>query len=999
MKKLKNLKNWILPLLFLPSILIGSGKLKGTVIDSLAQEAMVGANVILVGTSMGGSVDIEGNYEISVIPPGDYTLRCSYIGYITKETTITIQDNRTSIADFQLSLDVIEGTEVVVSAQALGQAAAINQQLTSNTIVNVISEQKIKELPDANAAEALGRLPGVSIVRSGGEANKIILRGLNQNMTTITVDGIKLSPTDADSRGIDLSTISQGSLSGIVLAKAITSDMEAEAIAGNVNFVTKSAPETRDIQVDAYGSYGSIDNTAEQYNFLGRYGERFFDNALGVQLFGNLERRNRSSEQFDVNYDQELNSKKDYQISDFKLKYTPETRKRGGGKLLLDYKLPNDGLIKFNAEYNRTERRLSIIDRNYPVSTGDVTFNFRGQDINTDIQNFALQGENNLSDWKINWSVSYSESNSETPYDYDMHTNEPSISQSGQVISGMHFVPKEYRKTTSYEELIPFALNNFDVAYFNRVEVKTSENLDFERTLFFDIKKAYNVFGFTGEFKFGAKYRSKYHRRNSTLRQALYYNGSGFYNHVKLADGTVAEKDFAGYGYDNLQISSGNLILLTNFLNSSTRDVYDKYLLNPLIDADRVRNWYKMNINGYNPDTRLEEYEIDHSDDGTNYNLTESVTSGYIMNILNIGTSVTFISGVRIEVDDNRYNAYYTPEAVTQWSVFRDTNATHTETIVLPNFHLIIKPTDFMNLRFAAFRGLTRPNFNYRLPTYVFGNQNVYYGQNPFVILGNANLKNADAWNFEVNAQFFGNTIGLFSVSAFYKNIKNEVHQLWYVPIKDKETTDSLGIVYPGDVIPFSTSYSLTYPYNSDKPTRVWGFEVEHQANLRFLPGLLSNIVLSYNLSIIKTETYTPAQEFIDYFVTVPGLPFPSKRTKVKLYEEKTRIADSPELFGNVSVGYDIGGFSGRLSYFYQGEYYMRYSGDGRNNEIQKAFGRLDLSLKQNLTENFSVGLNVNNILNAEEGNYLENSVNSWKLETKSYKYGTSADLWLRVSM
>ncbi len=103
----------------------------------------------------------------------------------------------------KLIADVLEGETVVVT----GQAAAINQQLASNTIVNVVSEQKIQELPDANAGEAIGSLPGVSISRSGGEANKIILRGLDERFSVITIDGQRIASTDVDDRGIDLSTM------------------------------------------------------------------------------------------------------------------------------------------------------------------------------------------------------------------------------------------------------------------------------------------------------------------------------------------------------------------------------------------------------------------------------------------------------------------------------------------------------------------------------------------------------------------------------------------------------------------------------------------------------------------------------------------------------------------------------------------------------------------------------------------------------------------------
>jgi len=85
---------------------------------------------------------------------------------------------------------------------------------------------------------------------------------------------------------------------------------------------------------------------------------------------------------------------------------------------------------------------------------------------------------------------------------------------------------------------------------------------------------------------------------------------------------------------------------------------------------------------------------------------------------------------------------------------------------------LIYKPYDFMNIRFAAYKGLSRPDFNYRLPTYVLvgaSSQTTI----PEVRLGNSNLKNEEATNYEINCQFFGNKIGLFSIAAYYKEIKN----------------------------------------------------------------------------------------------------------------------------------------------------------------------------------------------------------------------------------
>ena len=179
-------------LIILSVQIYGQGTLRGTVTDSLSGDGLIGANVFLEGTALGSATDIEGDYVVTRIPPKEYTVRISYIGYKTKEIDLNIAGGVTTELNIQLIPDVIEGEEVVISAQASGQVAAINQQRTSNTIINVVSEEKIKELPDANAAEAIGRLPGVSVLRSGGEANKVILRGLEDKFTNITIDGIKI---------------------------------------------------------------------------------------------------------------------------------------------------------------------------------------------------------------------------------------------------------------------------------------------------------------------------------------------------------------------------------------------------------------------------------------------------------------------------------------------------------------------------------------------------------------------------------------------------------------------------------------------------------------------------------------------------------------------------------------------------------------------------------------------------------------------------------------
>ncbi|MBN1894112.1 carboxypeptidase-like regulatory domain-containing protein, partial [bacterium] len=354
----------------LSQALMAQGVLRGVVIDSLSSRPLAGANVYLVGTALGSATDLDGLYRIDQVPPGNYTLRISYIGYKARQMPVLVLPGQTAVQNATLVFDVLEGQAVIVTGQAVGQAAAINQQISSNTIVNVISEEKIQELPDVNAAEAMGRLPGVSIQRSGGEANKVVLRGLSDKYSTVTVDGVRLAPTDADARGVDLSTISQGSLAGIELYKALTPDKDADAIAGSVNLVTRAAPAERLLRTDIRGSYNDLNQSYDQYDIGLKYGERFLKSLLGVQVTGNLERRDRSKEDYDLDYNQEkgLPVGSDYEITDFALNYTDEIRSRQGLSLLLDYYTPDGGSIRFKNIYNRTKRDYIEYGRNYPTT-------------------------------------------------------------------------------------------------------------------------------------------------------------------------------------------------------------------------------------------------------------------------------------------------------------------------------------------------------------------------------------------------------------------------------------------------------------------------------------------------------------------------------------------------------------------------------------------------------------------------------------------------------
>ena len=986
--------------LLVSTSLFGQGIMRGVVSDSLTQKPLIGANVFLLGTALGSATDLDGNYKISNIPAGNHRLRISYIGYKSKTLEVNIQSNKTLQLNINLTPDVLEGQTVVVTGQAMGQAAAINQQLSSNTIVNVVSEEKIKELPDANAAESIGRLPGVSLIRSGGEANNIILRGLSEKFTNITIDGIQIPSTDAEDRGVDLSTISQSSLSGIELYKALTSDKDGDAIAGSVNLITKKAPATRKIRLDLKGDYNNLMQSFKQYDFALNYGERFFKDILGVQVIGNLENRIRSSESIDLNYDQGLNNQTDYAINDFTLQFNNEIRTRNGLSVLLDINTPDNGSIRINNVYSGTKRDYILSTRDYPSSGGvggTVTYSARDRIQNIKTYNSSIIGNNTLVGLSLTWGLSFAQSTSDFPYDYYVDYLEPSIIKNGVPYAGMGQTPTIKDQP---EKLIPYALNNFNAATLYEAYYRAQSNLDKERTAYLNAAKHY-TFGnlIAGELKVGGKYKIQDKSNLNSQLYAPYYLGY-WQPYERTANGTIQPKNLNGTYFQNFfqnyQKSPNNLYLsLSDFLDSTpdSRDIFKLYNLNPIVNRDKLEQWYALNKNGVDQNGKSTEYTNDASVKANDYSITERVAAGYIMNTLNFGQDITFIAGVRVENENNDYNSRYSPIQTGGFPIppdaSRDTTANHNETIVLPNFQLNVKPTDFMNVRIAAYKALARPDFNYRLNTYFAWRPAATTSSNQLV-LGNPLLKTAQAWNYEVNLSFFGNNIGLISVSAFYKDITDMYHVLNGINTSGNSLIESLGLKWK---TLFNGTYSLTVPYNSPQATKVWGFEFEHQINFTFLPGFLQNFVLSYNASLVRSETHlisARTDTTVYYIPELPGIPF--YKFSDRAIDIKQQLEDQPEFYGNISLGYDIAGFSGRVSLFHQSEYNLSFTPSGRGDQIVNAYTRVDLALKQRITKYLSVLLNVQNLTNIKEGTSIYDRVNGYKILNTNETYGVTAD-------
>ncbi|MGA9292624.1 MAG: carboxypeptidase-like regulatory domain-containing protein, partial [Ignavibacteriaceae bacterium] len=861
----------------------GQGILKGTVTDSLTAHQLRGARIILTGTTLNAVSDINGEFNITGIPGGDYILHVSYLGYKEKKILVAIKSEETQMLNIELLPNIKNGTDL--TGQAKSQAEDINLQINSNTIRNVISGKKLQNMPDENISTALSRLPGVSImyqpVKLGirgyevdpfsplqddfsledDPVSRILIRGLDSKYSNITIDGIRISPTSAKDKSVDLGIFSQRGFENIELQKTITSDEDGDATAGAIEMLTGKAPYKRTIKVEMLGNYNRLDKSANQYDFTGRYGERFFDNLLGVQVDANADRKILSSEY--MSRTQNSAFLWPSSLRGPRLSYTNAVREKNGATVLLDFDTPDGGSIRFN---NILENANSDYFENRTDGTYGSSNSFMFSERKTEQRVFlsSIGGRNYLFDLEVDWNAAFSESRTNHPFYYSLIFLTP----------------------TSLANTIESPSNNYCK----------------EKTASVDISKKYTISNeIGGEFKLGGKYRVNSRLYNEILhREGGATNGDARYR--RLADDSLVAKDFSGTRFDGLLGQS--MVPLSYFQDNppAVRSLFDKYEI-PLINEDALRLWRQLN---YSP------YYFNGGADINSYDFSESVFAGYVMHSLNFGQSAKFITGIRMENEHNKYSGYYFPDAIANRENLYNGIPLQTHTYnydkitLLPSFQMILKPANFLTVCLAAYKTLIRPDAGTRIPK-IFSSGNI-------LDMGNPDLANANVWNYELQTQFYGNDIGQFSINAFYKNIDGLVQSTNGIQFFGSNTIDSLGIHWSSYPIqyPFSknSSYLLYTNFNSQKPTRIWGFEVEHRASFRYLPGLLKNIVLNYNLTLLRSETWTLDVTQIETSQTLDVLSY-----------KKQKLSDMPEFLANVNLGYDIDGFSIRISYFYQGEY------------------------------------------------------------------------------
>jgi outer membrane receptor protein involved in Fe transport len=302
------LSTWAVVFLVLPlTVLAGplqaqgnTGVVTGKVLNS-AGYPLSGAEVSVAGTTLTAVSDEQGSYRFAAVPTGTQTLSFAYMGYGTSSFEIQVEPGAVLTQDAILEPF---GEEIVVHASPIlqGQAKALNRQKNAINISNIVAADQIGRFPDPNAAEATQRIPAVTLLRDQGEGRYVLVRGTEARLNSTTVNGERIPSPEAGIRDIALDVIPADLLQSIEVSKALTPDMDGDAIGGTVNLVTKRAPEETRIAASlAAGRTDLMDDSISNGSFT--FGHRYNQKRTGLLLSTSAIQADRGSDNFEPEYD------------------------------------------------------------------------------------------------------------------------------------------------------------------------------------------------------------------------------------------------------------------------------------------------------------------------------------------------------------------------------------------------------------------------------------------------------------------------------------------------------------------------------------------------------------------------------------------------------------------------------------------------------------------------------------------------------------------------
>ncbi len=898
----------------------GQGNIQGTITDNYGIY-VPGASVIITSLDRGVVSNQDGAFTFVNIPAGDHTITVKYLGFEDTEASVTVVAGETVAVDIKLSAGDVELEEVEVVGYGLGgQARALNTQKNNTNITNVVSTEQIGKFPDANIGDAVKRIPGITMQVDQGEARNIIVRGLAPQLNSVTLNGSRIPSAEGDNRNVQMDLIPSDMIQTIQVSKAVTPDMDADALGGSVNLVTRSSP--KDFRLSATMGSG-INFITDKRILNGSFlvGDRTKNGKFGWMVSASYNDNDFGSHDIEAEWDNEFeynNGDEDnlesVDVNPYNNTFENRTylvqRIRRSFSANFDYSFNDNHKVYFKSMYNWRDDRENRYRVEYEILDGEdigpddfsvvdgnlVSFlaeskrqtkggidNNRNKNRRLEdqrMQNYTVGGDHLFGSLKFNWLASYAKASEE-------RLNERYIEFESEfmVNRGLNAEFPIYNAINSADA----ALENYEFGEISEENQYTEEQ---DVNVFANFELPANFFGQgEGTFKFGARGRFKQKERENNFFAFEPTSGMETMADVPTAD--YSNPDYlAGSQYQSGSFATPAFLGNLDLFNSDLFDAYNA------------------------PSEYL----------GENFEVKENVVAGYVMANQKLTDKLDVLFGVRVEnTSIESTGSEYDPDVVDDMAEEGDDYlsevSTRTDkssyTNVLPGVHLKYNASDKTVLRFAWTNTLARPNYVDMVP------YRETVSDDEEINLGNPDLDPTTSMNFDFMAEHYYKSVGILSGGVFYKSLSDFVYTYVYND---------------------ANSFEVYQPLNGDKAT-IYGAEISFQRQLDFLPGFAKNFGIYANYTYLHSEAEGIRNEDGDVRgdLALPG--------------------SAPHMF-NASLSYSDKKFSARLSGNFSDAYIDELGGNDFEDRYYDQQFFLDFNLNYSFTKNLQLYATLNNITN-----------------------------------
>ncbi len=803
-----------------------SGGIAGTVKDS-SGAVLPGARVeVLQGPSTVS--DAQGQFLIPNVPAGSHKVSVTYVGFASFAADVTVEAGKIAHLEAALTVENANESVTVNGGRELGEVEAINIERTADNIVQVLPSNVITSLPNTNIADAVGRLPSVSLERDEGEGKYLQIRGTEPRLSNVTVDGVNLPSPEAGVRNIKLDVIPSGLVDRIEVNKTLSANQDGDAIGGSVNLVTKTPGERPTFDVDGTWGYTNIIGGRSLTAITSTYGQRFGTaKKVGFLLGTSYDWNGRGIDDLELGPTTAQFGGVDYPIfsgADYRTyKYY---RTRYGFAPELDYVIKPGSSVYFKGLYSDFHDfgetwvySPNVGALNAAPNGSNYTFDntgfmqYRQYIRRPDQQIFSglTGGRNDLKSTYITYEFAVSRAHNIGGQDFaTTRFNNGPISQGG-IQFGLD-------TSNPYEPKFPVlnGVNIYDASQYQlsryTVPYNHSTQLNFQGAA--SLGRRYSVNEHYGTFEMGIKIRN--------------------------ADKTQTQNDRIYNNKNNVNITLDQV--LGTFSNST---YYDKaYQVGPLSDYGKIIRQATANLGNLVYDQSGSRIQSDPA----NFNANERVYAGYLMNTIGFG-KLSVQTGLRIEATDDSYQANkVTLDTNGDWFKTEPIGGSGGYINVLPSIQLQYRLQQNTNLRGTFGIGISRPNFSDIVPSQQIDPN----AAPPLVVLGNPALKPTKANNYDILLEHYFRPFGILQAGFFYKTLSDPIYP-----------TTSLSVQFPG----FHQQQSINGPNG-----HITGFEAAWEQRLSFLPGLLSGFGVSANYSYSASQVTFP-KDFNGGRTDHPALP------------------------------------------------------------------------------------------------------------------------------